>query len=116
MENNLIYSGNLNRYVFIYENTVTKNDSGESIETKALLAERMVERIDAIGREDVDDGRLLGLGVCRFRMRFDATIAAKASQLIISDFDGDWDVVGPMALLDGRKRYMELRCRKRGEN
>jgi hypothetical protein len=49
-------------------------------------------------------------------MRFDTDIAAKASQLTINDFDGNWDVVGPMRLIDGRKRYMELRCRKRGEN
>lgn len=115
MEEGIVYSGQMNHRVEFFENTVESNASGESIATKTPLGAKMVERVDAAGNED-NDGRLIGLGVCRFRMRFDADIAAKASQLIITDFDGDWDVVGPMRLLDGRKRYMELRCRKRGEN
>lgn len=110
-----VFSGQLNRRVGFYENTVSKNDSGESVETEQLLKERFVKRVDAIGSED-EDGRLLALAVCRFQMRFDKDIAAKASQLFIRDFDGDWQVVGPFSLLDGRRRYMELKCRKRGED
>lgn len=116
MMEDIVYAGQMNRQVELFENTAATNDSGESISEKSSLGKRMVKRIDALGKEEEADGRLLGLAVCRFQMRFDTEIAAKASQLIVSDFDGDWDVVGPMRLLDGRKRYMELRCRKRGEN
>jgi len=113
--NNHVFSGQLNARVEFFENTNTSNDSGEVIESKTSLGFKMTHRIDAVGDED-NDGRLLGLSVCRFQLRFDAAIFTKASELMITDFDGDWDVVGPARLLDARRRYIELRCRKRGES
>lgn len=111
-----VFAGQLNRRVEFFEDTTTVNDSGESLETKSSLGHRMVKRIDAVGNEDDNDGRLLGLAVCRFQMRFDPDLAAKATRLTVTDFDGDWDVVSPMKLMEGRRRYMELRCRKRGQD
>jgi hypothetical protein len=109
------YSGQLNRRVEFFENTTVKNSSGEPIETEQSLGSKFVERLDAVGNEE-EDGRLVGLAVCRFRMRFNASIFGKGSALFIRDFDGDWEAAGSPRLLDGRKRYMEFKCRKRGEN
>lgn len=115
MANEKVYSGQMNRRVSFYKDVNAKNAQGESINTPTFLSTRFAERIDAVGNDDTD-GKLLSLAVCRYRMRFDGVIAANASALTIKDFDGDWDVVGPVSLLGGRKRYMELKCRKRGES
>ncbi len=124
MNGEFVFSGRLNRKVEFFENVTSKDQSGESIEVENLLKSRMVHRIDAVGDESaagdsaygIGGGRLLALAVCKFQMRFDKDIAAKASRLFIRDFDGDWQVVGPFRLLDSRRRYIELRCRKRGED
>lgn len=105
----------MNRRISFYKDVSTRNAQGESINAPTFVSTRFAERIDAIGNDD-NDGKLLSLAVCRYRMRFDKVIAANASALTIKDFDGDWDVVGPISLLDSRKRYMELKCRKRGES
>lgn len=110
------HSGELNRRIEFFENTTLTNTAGESIETPSTLGKRWAKRVDATGSED-DDGRLIGLGVCRFQTRFDAALFAKGSKLFIRDFeDGNWEVAGPPRLMDGRRRYMEFKCRKRGED
>lgn len=109
-------AGELNRRIEFFENVTVTNTAGEPIETPNSLGKRFAKRVDATGSED-DDGRLIGLGVCRFQVRFDATLFTKGSKLFIQDFEnGKWEVAGPPSLMDGRKRYMEFKCRKRGEN
>lgn len=110
-----VFSGQLNSRVEFFENTSVSNEAGESVVQKTSIGSRMVKRVDALGGEE-EDGRLIGLQVCRFQMRYDNEIFAKSSTLIVTDFDGDWLVVAPASLLSGRRRYMELKCRKRGEN
>ncbi len=109
------YSGQMNRRVEFFENTTVNNSTGEPIDTENSLGSRFVKRVDAVGGEE-EDGRLVGLAVCRFQMRYDNAIWAKGSTLFIRDFDGDWEATGSPRLLEGRKRYMEFKCRKRGQN
>lgn len=109
-----VYSGEMTSRVSVYHMVGTKNAQGESIETETFLFKRYAQRTDAVGTDD-EDGKLIGLAVCRYRFRYDAQMAANASALFIRDFDGDWDVVAPMAIIGNRNRYMELKCSKRGE-
>lgn len=110
-----VRNGEMNSQVEFFENTSTKNQYGESIEEKVSLGKRHVKRIDALGGQETD-GTVVGLAVCRYQMRYENALAAKASTLEIVDFDGTWEVAGPFRLLEGSRRYMELRCRKRGES
>ncbi len=113
MEKGHLFEGQLNRRVSFYEPVTTKNSQQEAIETPSLIGKFSVKRIDAVGGEE-EDGRLIGLGVCRYQMRYNSEIFAKASSLFITDDDGDWDIVGPGIKMEGRNRFMELKCRKRG--
>ncbi|WP_435624477.1 phage head completion protein [Flagellimonas sp.] len=108
-------AGEMNAKVEFFENTESINSSGELTDTETTLGTRFVKRTDSNGAEEMD-GRIVATGVRTFTMRFDATIALKASTLFVRDFDGDWYVFGPIKLLDSRKRYMELNCRKRGDS
>lgn len=110
----VVYSGQMNAQVKFFEIDTANNAAGEPQETRVSLGKRRVKRIDAIGAQE-EDGAVIGLAVCRYQMRYENLFAEKASQLEIDDFDGTWEVVGPMRLLEGGRRYMELRCRKRGE-
>lgn len=110
----LVYSGQMNAQIEFFENTTVNNAAGEPLETRVSLGKRRAKRLDAIGNQD-DEGAVTGLAVCTYQMRYENSLAAKASTLEIDDFDGTWEVIGPMRLLEGGRRYMELRCRKRGE-
>lgn len=108
-----VFAGQMNRRVEFFENTTQKNASGEPIETEVSLGVRFVKRLDANGSEE-EEGRLVALALCRFQMRFNADLFTKGATLFVRDFDGDWEVIGMPRLLSGRKRYMEVKCRKRG--
>lgn len=109
-------AGELNRRIEFFENVTINNTAGEPIDTPSSLGKRWAKRVDAVGSED-DQGRLVGLGVCRFQVRFDATLYAKGSKMFIKDFENEnWEVAGPPRILDGMKRYMEFKCRRRGED
>ena len=110
----MVYSGQMNAQVEFFEISTANNAAGEPQETRVSLGKRRVKRIDAAGSQE-QDGAVIGLAVCRYQMRYENVFAANASSLEIDDFDGTWEVVGPMRLLEGGRRYMELRCRKRGE-
>ncbi|MEO0573213.1 MAG: hypothetical protein AAF039_16015 [Bacteroidota bacterium] len=112
--NDLIFSGNLNRRVGFYHTSSINNDQGESIDAPQLLLTRFAYREDVGGEEELD-GQLVAMQVCRFFIRFDKVIAANATALFIRDFDGDWDVTS-YGITGSRKRYMELKCVKRGQN
>lgn len=112
----LPFSGELTRRIEFFEKTWTKNLAGESVPANLSLGKRWAKRIDAAGSEE-EDGRIIGLGVCRFITRFDATLFSKGGALVILDFENDeWEVSGPPNIIDGRRRYMEFKCRRRGDN
>lgn len=108
------FSGEMNVQVEFFENTEAKNASGELVPTEQTLGKKMAKRTDGSGSENLD-GRLEAMGTRNYQLRFDTNIAARASELFIRDVDGDWQVHGPIQLLDGRNRYMQINCRKRGE-
>lgn len=108
-----IYSGQMTAQVEFFENTTVKNQYGEAIETRQSLGKRHVKRLDAAGTQ-VEDGSLIGLGVCAFQMRYENALFTKAAELEVDDFDGTWEAVGPARLLGGHRRYMEIKCRRRG--
>lgn len=110
----IVYSGQMNALVEFFEITTVKNDSGEPQETRVSLGKRHVQRLDSSGGQEVD-GAVIGLAICTYQMRYENALAAKISTLEIDDFDGTYEVVGPMQLLEGGRRYMRIKCRKRGE-
>ena len=107
-------AGELNRQIEFLENVAGASSSGVvNKENLTSLGTMMAKRLGARGNED-SDGRLVGVGICRYQMRFDANLFAKSSKLVVRDFDGDWQIIGPPQLLGGRKRYVEITCKKRG--
>lgn len=111
----VVHSGEMNSQVEFFEITTVKNDSGEPQETRVSLGKRHVKRLDAVGGQEVE-GTVIGLAVCTYQMRYENVLAAKISTLEVDDFDGTYEVVGPMQLLEGGRRYMQIKCRKRGDS
>jgi hypothetical protein len=56
----------------------------------------------------------MDVSIARFQMRFVQSLFGKGGKLIVRDFDGDWNVDGPIQVMGGRNRYMQLKCVKRG--
>lgn len=110
------FAGELTRRIEFFENVTVTNTAGEPIQTPQSLGKRWAKRVDATGTQE-DDGRIIGLGVCRYLVRFDSELFSKGSALLIKDFEDEyWQVAGPPSIHGGRKRYMEFKCRKRGGN
>lgn len=107
-------AGELTRRVEFFENvsgTDTYGTAGKS--TPQSLGTFSAKR--TLGANGVDeDGRLADVGKVTYQMRFNATLFAKAGSLFLTDFDGDWHVVGPIQILGGRNRYMQFNCEQRG--
>ncbi len=109
-----VYAGKLNAEIEIFKNVSGTNAAGESLDAEESLKTRLANRIDGVGGED-EAGQMVATNVRTYVMRFDTEIAANATALFIRDFDGDWNIVN-FQLVDSRKRYMKLKCLKRGEN
>lgn len=109
------FAGQMTSRVLVLENTTTKSPGGELLEALNEIGTRSARRADRTGNE-VENASLQGVAFTTFTLRYEEAIAVKASQLVIRDFDGDWQVVAPMAVVGGRRRYMDLKCRKRGEH
>jgi hypothetical protein len=111
----LTYIGQLNRLVGLYKWTDTKNASSEAVKTPVLIKEVFVKRGDSPVGED-EDGRLVGLSTCKFVMRYNADVLLNGSKYFIRDEDGDYEVNSVTLINEDlqRKRFIELKCGKRG--
>lgn len=115
MNDRLLGTGEFNRQVEFFEKVKNKSASGEATTTKQSLGKRFVKRVDGTGSQE-EEGQLLSVAVATFQMWYDAVIAVKASQLIITDGGIDWQVAGPLQIVDAKGRQMQLKCIARGES
>lgn len=107
-------AGEMTSRIEFFENTTPVSDSGVlKRDTLSPLGSYPAKRIDGTGNVDTD-GRLMDVSIARFQMRFVQSLFGKGGKLIIRDFDGDWNVDGPIQVMGGRNRYMQLKCVKRG--
>ena len=114
MANTIPGAGELNRVVALYEYSATTNASGEAVKTPVLLGNKFVKRIDAVAGED-DDGRLIPLNVCRYIMRYTEALLTEGTKYMVRDVDGDYLVNSVTHYGNERKRFLELKCGKRGD-
>lgn len=114
MAKRLLGAGELRNRIEFFENITPVSDSG-TVKRSALqsLGKYWANRTDASPSVD-DDDRLLDISVTVYQMRFVSSLFDKGGKLIVRDFDGDWEVSGPLQVTDGRKRYMQFKCVKRG--
>lgn len=107
-------AGEMTSRIEFFENTTPVSGSG-TVKRDSLtsLGEFPAKRMD--GNENIDnDGRLVDLSMVSYQLRFNSALFAKGGKLVIRDFDGDYDVRGPLQILGGRNRYMQCKAVKRG--
>lgn len=107
-------AGEMTSRVEFFENTTPVSDTG-TVKRDSLtsLGKFAAKRID--GNEGIDnDDRLVDLAFVTYQLRFNTTLFGKGGRLVIRDFDGDYDVRGPLQILGGRNRYMQCKAVKRG--
>jgi len=111
-----IYIGQLNRSVEIFLYIDVTTSTGEAVKTPQSYGQKFAKRINPQGGEELD-GRLVPLGVCRFIIRYNLHILDNGTKYFVRDLDGDWEI-NSVAEVEGdnsqRRRFMELKCTKRG--
>jgi len=115
MANEKVSIGQLKTVVEVFQYSDVKSTTGEAQKNEQSLGRHRVMRVDAVGKEDVE-GRLVGLSVCKYIMRYNEDYLKEGNKYMVRDVDGDWEV-NSVRLLPGvqRNRFIELKCSKRGE-
>ena len=110
-----IHPGQLNRKVKLYKNTTVKTDSGEAEHTETLVKEVMYAKRDEFqGSEEDSDGRVIGLGVVAYTVRFTTDVFTNGQQYFVRDFDGDYHINSVELAGQQRNRFLKLKCTRRG--
>ena len=110
----VVYIGELNRSVELFQFTNTQNAGGETVEAEQSLGKKFAARKDVSAKED-EDGRLLPVNTVKFIIRWIEDIMVNGSKYFIRDYDGDYlisgviEVAGPM-----RRRFIEIQATRRG--
>ena len=102
--------GQLDRKINIYETTKVKSSTGEYIETEVLYKSAWAKSDDKTSDED-EEGKIWLYASRDYTIRYDENIVQRGEQMLIRDFDGDYNVTG--ILLIGRKHYVLLKTIKR---
>lgn len=110
----MVFAGEMNSAIEFYRVIPGKNDQGEANDAPTLLSTRMAKR-DDMGGQEVQEGKSIGQFTRQYHVRYDPEIMVNANQLMIRDFDGDWNVTN-IGLTGSRKRYMTIKCIKRGQD
>lgn len=107
-------AGEMTSRIEFFENISPVSGSG-TVKRSQLqsLGSHQAKRIDGTPSVDSDD-RLLDVAIAVYQMRFVRSLFDKGGKLIVRDFDGDWEVSGPLQVMGGRNRYMQFKCTKRG--
>jgi len=109
----VIYAGQMTANIDFYKHEPTVSGSGEAVDADVFLKTRMAARVDNSGSVS-ESGQEVAQMVRSYQLRFDPEIAANATALFIRDFDGDYNVQS-VQIVDVKKRYMNLKCLKRGQ-
>lgn len=110
-----IHVGQLNRKVSLFKNLSTKTNTGEATQEDELVKEVMyAKREDFQGSEDDQQGRVIGLGVVSYTVRFGSDLALNGQQYFIRDFDGDYQINSVELTGQQRDRFLKLKCARRG--
>ena len=102
--------GTLDRKINIYETTKVKSSTGEYIETEVLYKNTWAKSDDKTSDEE-EEGKIWLYASRNYTIRYDENIVQRGEQMLIRDFDGDFNVTG--ILLIGRKHYVLLKTIKR---
>lgn len=113
MNSKRVFRGQLNTQVELFSISAQSNEVGETVKTPVSYGVKMVSRSDGEGDEELD-GRLISLSVCKYIMRYDATLLQAGTKYYVSDIDGNWDVHNVKVYGPNRKEFIELKCSKRG--
>ena len=114
MATDAVFAGQMNTRVEVFHYTSINNTSGEAVKTAVSLGKRWVKRVD-ISKDEEEDGRLISLNVAKFMMRYSEDMMLEGTKYFIRDFDGDYEVNSVSMFGQMRKRFLEIKCSKRGE-
>lgn len=107
-------AGEMTSRIEFFENVSGTDEFGTvGKDAPESLGTYSAQRIDGRPGTD-DDGRLADVAMVTYRMRFVRSLFDKGGSLIVNDFDGEWQVKGPIQVMGGRNRYMQFNCQKRG--
>lgn len=110
-----IHAGQLNRTVSLFRNVTTKTDTGESIQQDELIKQVMyAKREDFTGSEDDEDGRVIGLGVVAYIVRFSSDLFVNGQKYFVKDFDGTYQINSIELTGQQKNRFLKLKCTRRG--
>jgi len=110
-----IHAGQLNRKVSLFKNTATKTDTGESTQEDELVKEVVyAKREDFTGNQDDDDGRVIGIGVVAFIVRFSSDLFVNGQKYFVKDFDGIYQINSIELSGQQKNRFLKLKCTRRG--
>jgi head-tail adaptor len=110
-----IHPGQLNRKISLWRYTTTKTDTGESTQAEELIKDVVyAKREDHQGSEDDNDGRIIGLGVAAFTVRFTDDLFMNGQKYFVKDFDGIYQINSVELTGQQRNRFLKLKCTRRG--
>lgn len=109
----IVHAGQLDRKVKLYKYATTKNDSGESIQTEEFVADLFARRVDAVGSEEDEDGRVIGIGNVAFTIRMRKDLLPEIQSYIVKDFDGLYQIYS-FEVTGQQHRFLILKTRRRG--
>lgn len=110
-----IHAGELNRRVELFKYEAVATETAERTRTEVSLGVKWVKRIDVSGQEE-EEGRILSLSVCRFVIRFSSDLVVNGENYFLRDIDGDYQVNSVSLTGQGRNRFLELKCSRRGKD
>lgn len=110
----VVYAGEMTSRIEFFEKSKVRSASGALVDGEPVsLGVYSAKRIGGLPNTE-EEGRLLDVSMVRYQMRFIPALFAKGGDMTLNDFDGEYQVIGAPKLMTGRKRYMEVKCTKRG--
>ena len=113
MSNKGLFAGELNAPIELFEWITAQNEVSESIKSLQSLGVKFAKRMDISGTEQLD-GRLISLSVCKYIVRYDATLLREGTKYVVRDQDGDYDINSVATFGQKRNKFIEIKCSKRG--
>lgn len=111
--NNVVYTGQLDTRVSVFERVYTTSSTGEQTFVETLVNNGWAKIEDVSGSEEAD-GKIIALNVRRYVLRYDPVIIAKnITELFVQEaVTGDTYNIHSVGYI-GRKEYIEFKCSKR---
>jgi head-tail adaptor len=106
----LIYIGDMDRKVGVYQYTDVKTTTGETAKTEVLLKNTWA-KAEEVSSSESEEEKVYLINVRNYTIRYNETIYQSGQEMFIRDLDGDYNVIGVQ--LQGRKAFLKLKCLKR---